>query len=73
MMNLYKYACSDFLRLLNYPSLHHIHSTYRIQEEFINMLEVVVKRKNLKKIWVDEQWLTEKEMKDDFKWSPNLG
>ena len=42
------------------------------QEKFIDQLELVVKKKNTQKVWVDEQWLTEKEMKDDLKWSTIL-
>ena len=44
----------------------------RLQEAFITQLEIVVKKKNMQTIWVDEQWCSEKEMKDDLKWTPSL-
>jgi hypothetical protein len=36
-------------------------------------LEIVVRKKKMMTVWVDEQWLSEKEMKDELKWSPWLG
>ena len=41
----------------------------RAQEQFIASLEVVVKRRSSQKIIVDEEWLSEKEMRDDYGWS----
>ncbi|CAL1163425.1 unnamed protein product, partial [Cladocopium goreaui] len=38
-------------------------------EAFIQQLEVVVRKKNVKKVWVDEQWCTEKEMREELNWS----
>ena len=46
------------------------HSCY--QDVFINQVEIVVKKTTLIKVKVEEQWLTEKEMKTDFGWSQNL-
>ena len=43
-----------------------------MQEQFIAQLEVIVRKKMLK-VTVDEQWLSEKEMKEDLKWSPYFG
>ena len=40
-----------------------------VQEQFVNRLEIVVRKKKMMTVWIDEQWLSEKEMKDDFKWS----
>ncbi|CAK9117801.1 unnamed protein product [Durusdinium trenchii] len=38
-------------------------------EGFIATLEIVVKKKSSMTLIIDEQWLSEKEMKDDFGWS----
>ena len=46
------------------------HSCY--QDVFINQVEIVVKKTTLIKVKVEDQWLTEKEMKTDFGWSQNL-
>ena len=43
------------------------------EEAFIQQLEVVVRKKNVKKVWVDEQWCTEKEMREELNWSSFLG
>ena len=40
------------------------------KDEFINQLEIVVTKKKAMTIKVDEQWASEKEMRDDLKWSP---
>ena len=39
------------------------------QAKFISSLEVVVKRRASQKVTIDEKWLTEKEMRDDYGWS----
>lgn len=44
-----------------------------MQEQFIAQLEVIVWKKKMLKVTVDEQWLSEKEMKEDLKWSPYFG
>lgn len=35
-------------------------------------LEVIIKRKTSYTILVEEEWVSEKEMKDELKWSPSL-
>lgn len=40
------------------------------QDDFINELEIIVRRKATIKITVDEVWASEKEMRDDLHWSP---
>lgn len=42
------------------------------QEAFITQLEIVVTKKNTQKVWVDEQWVTEQEMKQELKWTSTL-
>lgn len=42
------------------------------KDQFISELETLVKKKSSKKTLVDEQWLSEKEMKDDLGWSAHL-
>jgi hypothetical protein len=32
-------------------------------------LEIVIRKKNTHKVTVDEQWVSEKEMKDDLGWT----
>lgn len=44
----------------------------RAQEKFISSLEIVVKRRSSQKVIVDEEWLTEKEMKEDYGWSAHF-
>lgn len=34
------------------------------QEKFINTVEVIIRKKSAITVWVDEEWLTEKEMKE---------
>ncbi|CAL1159659.1 unnamed protein product [Cladocopium goreaui] len=41
-----------------------------VKEEFICQLEIVVTKKKAMTIRVDEIWASEKEMKEDLKWSP---
>ena len=36
-------------------------------------LEIIVRKKKMLTVWIDEQWVSEKEMKDDLKWSPSFG
>ncbi|CAK9102700.1 unnamed protein product, partial [Durusdinium trenchii] len=38
--------------------------------KFISSLEIVVKKRSSLKVTIEEEWLTEKEMKDDYGWSP---
>ena len=42
------------------------------QDEFIRQLEVVVKQKNTVTVVVEEQWMSEKELREELKWSPFL-
>lgn len=43
------------------------------QEKFISTLETIVRKKSAKRNKVAERWLSEKEMKDELKWSTLLG
>ena len=45
---------------------------FPLQDAFISQLEIVVKKKNAMTVLVDEQWCSEKEMKDDLGWSTSL-
>ena len=36
-------------------------------------MEVLVRKKASIKVTVNEEWLSEKEMKDDYNWTPLLG
>ena len=42
------------------------------QDLFIQRLEVVVKQKNTITVTVEEQWMSEKELREELKWSPFL-
>ena len=48
------------------------YSYMRAQAQFIASLEIVVKRRSSQKVTIDEEWLSEKEMKDDYGWSTCL-
>ena len=39
------------------------------EAKFIAQLEIVIKKKSSFKVTIDEAWLSEKEMKDDYGWS----
>ena len=39
-----------------------------MQEKFVATLEIVVRKKSSHKVTVDEQWVSEKEMRDGLKW-----
>jgi len=54
---------------MNYK-IHKFHSLS--QEKFIQTLEVIVRRKSSMKMVVNEEWRSEKEMKDDLKWTAFL-
>lgn len=41
------------------------------KDKFISSLEIIVKKRSSHTTWVDQEWLTEKEMKEDLKWSSN--
>ena len=41
------------------------------EAKFISSLEIVVKRRSSIKVTIEEEWLTEKEMKDDYGWNPS--
>ena len=51
--------------------LHGMHVKTR-QEAFLMQLEIVVTKKNTQKVVIDEQWVTEQEMKQDLKWTATL-
>lgn len=38
----------------------------------MSTLEVIVKKQSSKKVIVDSEWVSEKEMKDDLKWTTCL-
>ncbi len=40
-----------------------------MQDKFVSELEVIIRKKSSKKMTIEEQWVSEKEMKDDLKWS----
>ena len=44
-----------------------------LQDEFLARMEVVIKKKSSNKVTIDEVWVSEKEMKDDLKWSAHIG
>jgi len=44
-----------------------------LQDEFLARIEVVIKKKSSNKVTIDEVWVSEKEMKDDLKWSAHIG
>ena len=44
-----------------------------LQEEFLVRMEVVIRKKSSNKVTIDEVWVSEKEMKDDLKWSAHIG
>ena len=41
------------------------------QDQFIATVEVIIKKRSAITLTVDEEWMTEKEMKE-YGWSPNL-
>ena len=43
------------------------------KEQFICDLEIIVRKKSSMTVWQDEQWLSEKEMKEDMGWTANHG
>ena len=43
------------------------------QDQFTSRLEVIISKKKTWKVTVDEEWVSEKEMKDELKWSPPTG
>ena len=48
-----------------------LHSQHR-EEKFISQLEIIVKKKNTVEVKIEEQWMSEKEMKDELHWSSSL-
>ena len=48
-----------------------LHSQHR-EEAFISQLEIIVKKKNTVEVKIEEQWMSEKEMKDELHWSSSL-
>lgn len=44
----------------------------QLQAIFVNRLEIIVKKKKTIAMRVEEQWVSEKEMKTDLGWSPTL-
>ena len=43
-----------------------------IQAEFEVQLDIVIRKKSSKKLTVVEEWVSEKEMRDELKWSPSF-
>ena len=43
------------------------------EEEFEARMEIVIKKRNSVKITVDEVWVSEKEMRDELKWTAYIG
>ena len=66
-----KDPCRTNFRL--WPTLFNTHVFLYVQDAFIAKLEVIVRKKSSYTVWLDEEWLSEKEMKDDLKWSQILG
>lgn len=54
--------------------MHPIHPLYFSfpQEDFVVQLEVTIKKRMSIKVTVDEQWASEKEMREDLGWSAFL-
>ena len=51
---------------------HAFHWFFWHQGVFISQLEIIIKKKQTLTVRVDEQWVSEKEMKADLNWSPTL-
>ena len=51
---------------------HETHSVVLLKEKFISELEIVIKKRSTQKVTIDEEWLSEKEMKDDYGWTSYL-
>ena len=47
-------------------------STHFCQEKFMARLEIVVTKKASTKVTIDGGWYSDKEMRDDLKWTPNF-
>ncbi len=47
-------------------------SVQSIQDKFLAELEIVVKKRSTQRMVIEEEWLSEKEMKDDYGWSTYL-
>ena len=60
-------------RLIHHLSFTPITTLACWQEKFVGELEVIVKRSSSKSITVESQWMSEKEMKDELKWSQHSG
>ena len=62
----------QFQSSLLYIVYKRLHGITSLQEKFILQLEIVVKQKNTVTVVVKEQCMSEKELRDELKWSPLL-
>lgn len=62
----------QFQSSLLYIVYKRLHATTSLREKFILQLEIVVKQKNTVTVVVEEQWISEKELRDELKWSQLL-
>lgn len=46
------------------------HALCLFQDKFVSELEIVVKKRSSVSVTIDEQWASEKEMRDDLGWTP---
>lgn len=70
MKQLYLSPCYVVIRDTN-PSISL--QTPWLQEKFVCQLEVIIKRSATKSITVESEWLSEKEMREELKWTPCFG
>ena len=47
----------------------YIYTPVLMQDAFLSKLEIVITKKSTMKVTVDEEWLSEKEMREDYHWS----
>ena len=59
-------VCFSFFGLLFWGSI------ICLEDKFVAELEIIIRKTSKQKIQVEEEWLSEKEMRDEYKWSTCL-
>ena len=64
-------VCVNFWHVFTGWNFFHTH-THFCQDKFMARLEVVVTKKASNKVTIDGGWYSEKEMREDLKWTANF-
>ena len=69
----FSFVVRPFSSFFNFWKNLYIHLLPCPEDQFLVRLDIVIRKKSSKKFTIEEEWLSEKEMKDDYGWSAPFG